>query len=342
MALADDQEGESVARHPWVAEADNGMRWGVQLVLGDEGLGRLLGVGQRIEALGFDGCFIFDHPAVQADPWICLSALASVTERVRLGSLVNCVPYRHPAYLARLAADLDNISRGRLMLGLGIGWLKPEFEAFGVSYDPPVARFAALEEALEIIPGVWGPEKFAYTGTYYAMGPLQITPPPVQQPRPPLLIGGGGEKRSLRLVARYADACNISNNGPTEKGVERVGGPELIAHKLDVIRGYCVEYGRPYDEILRTHFTLRLVLAETEQALAAKIAASAEAVSGSPGTRRALPSAFVTGTPERVAAEYQALADVGIQYFTVQVDSGDTETLELLANEVVPRVTLAA
>jgi alkanesulfonate monooxygenase SsuD/methylene tetrahydromethanopterin reductase-like flavin-dependent oxidoreductase (luciferase family) len=314
----------------------------VQVVLGEEGLGQLLEVGRRVEALGFDGCFIFDHPAIQADPWMCLAALAGVTERVRLGSLVNCVSYRHPAYLARLAADLDNISRGRLLLGLGIGWLKPEFEGFGVTFDPPATRYAALEEALEIIPGVWGAEKFAYMGEHYTMGPVQIAPPPLQQPRPPLIIGGGGEKRTLRLVARYADACNISNNGQTERGLERLGGPELIAHKLDLIRGYCAEYGRPFEDILRTHFTLRLVLAETEQALAAKIAASAKAVSGSPGTRRALPSAFVTGIPEHVAADYQALADVGIQYFTVQVDAGDTETLELLASEVVPRVRMAS
>jgi alkanesulfonate monooxygenase SsuD/methylene tetrahydromethanopterin reductase-like flavin-dependent oxidoreductase (luciferase family) len=330
-----------VARHPWVAEADNGIRWAVQVVLGDEGLGRLLDVGRRVEALGFDGCFIFDHPAIQADPWICLAALAGVTERVRLGSLVNCVPYRHPAYLARLAADLDNISRGRLLLGLGVGWLKPEFEAFGVNYDPLPERYAALEEALEIIPGVWGPEKFAFIGQHYQMGPLQITPPPVQQPRPPLLIGGSGEKQTLRLVARYADACNISNTAHTKNGVERIGGPELIAHKLDVIRGYCEEFGRPYDEILRTQFTLRLVLAENEHAVADKLADMAKAVSGSPGTRRAHPSAFVTGTPEQVADYYQSMADVGIQYFTVQIDSGDTETIELLAREVMPRVTIA-
>ena len=117
-----------------------------------------------VEELGFDGSSSSTTPPIQADPWICLSALAGVTERVRLGSAVNCVGYRHPAYLARLAADLDTISGGRLMLGLGIGWLVPEFAALGVNFDSNGERFAALEEALEIIPGVWGPEKFAYMG----------------------------------------------------------------------------------------------------------------------------------------------------------------------------------
>lgn len=329
-----------MARHPWVVEADNGLRWGIQLVLGDEGLPRLLDAGRTVERLGFDGCYIFDHPSIQADPWICIAALAGVTERVRLGSIVNCVGYRHPAYLARLAADVDTISRGRLLLGLGIGWLKPEFEALGVNFDPPAERFAALEEALEIIPGVWGPEKFAYVGRCYQIGPVRITPPPVQQPRPPLLIGGSGEKKTLRLVAKYADACNVNDVGNTDNGLERLGGPELIEHKFDVLRGYCDDIGRPYDEILRTHFTLRLVIGPDDRAVAAKMAAIDSRPSGSPGTRRAQPSAFMTGTPERMVAYYQSLADVGAQYFIMQIDSSDTETLELLATDVVPNVSM--
>ena len=331
-----------MARHPWVAEADNGIRWAIQLVLGDEGLARLLDAGQRVEDLGFDGCFIFDHPSIQADPWTSLSALAGVTERVRLGSAVNCVSYRHPTMLARLATDLDHISDGRLVLGLGIGWLIPEFAALGLAFASATERFAALEEALEIIPGVWGPEKFSYDGKHYQVGPVRISPPPIQQPRPPLLIGGSGEKKSLRLVAKYADACNVNDVGNTERGLERLGGPELIAHKFAVLRGYCEEFGRPYDEVLRTHFTLRLVLAPDERAVVEKLEAIGQRSSGSPATRRAQPSAFMTGTPERVTAYYQSLVDVGAQYFIIQVDSGDMETIELLAREVVPQVRPSA
>lgn len=328
-----------MARHPWVAEADNGIRWGVQLVLGDEGLGRLLDAGRKVEELGFDGCYIFDHPSIQADPWTCLSALAGVTERVRLGSAVNCVLYRHPTMLARLATDLDHISQGRLMLGLGIGWLVPEFAALGLPYDSATDRFAALEEALEIIPGVWGPEKFSCEGKHYQVGPVRISPPPIQQPRPPLMIGGSGEKKSLRLVAKYADACNVNDVGHTERGMERLGGPEFIAHKFDVLRRYCEEFGRPHDEVLRTHFTLRLVLAPSQREVEEKVAAIGQGSSGSPATRRAQPSAFMTGTPERVIEYYQSLVDVGAQYFIMQIDSSDTETMELLAREVVPHVS---
>ena len=169
---------------------------------------------------------------------------------------------------------------------------------------------------------------------------MRVTPPPVQQPRPPLMIGGSGEKKTLRLVAKYADACNVNDVGQTDNGLERLGGPELIGHKFDVLRGYCEEIGRPCEEVLRTHFTLRLVIGPDECAVSEKMAAIDSRPSGSPGTRRAQPSAFMTGTPERMVAYYQSLADVGAQYFIMQVDSSDTETLELLATEVIPNVSM--
>lgn len=307
------------------------------MVLGDEGLGRLGEVGPLVEQLGFDGCFIFDHPTIQADPWTTLSFLAGLTSRVRLGSVVNCVSYRHPTMLARLTTDLDNLSRGRTMLGLGIGWLVPEFAALSLPYESATDRFAALEEALQIIPGVWGDEKFSYDGKYYQVGPVRISPPPLQ-PGPPIMIGGSGEKKSLRLVAKYADACNVSDMVRTEQGEVRGDSPVVLAHKFEVLKGYLAEYGRAYDEVLRTHFTLRMVLGRSEQVAADKVAAFRQGASGSPGTRRAHPSAFVTGTPEQVIPYYQSLVDAGAQYFVVQIDATDTETLELLATEVMPRV----
>jgi alkanesulfonate monooxygenase SsuD/methylene tetrahydromethanopterin reductase-like flavin-dependent oxidoreductase (luciferase family) len=327
-----------VARHPWVAAADDGIRWGIQVVLGDGGLDRLRSVGELIEQLGFDGCYIFDHPALQADPWMCLAALSSVTERVRLGSVVNCVPYRHPAYLARLAADLDNLSGGRLMFGVGIGWLIPEFAAFDVPFLDPPARYRQLEEALAIVNGVWGPEKFAFDGEQYRMGELQIAPPPRQSPLPPLMIGGSGENRTLRLVAQYADACNINEATTVDNRLQNTGGPEAVRHKLDVLRGHCDAVDRPYEEILRTHFTVKTVVGPTDAAAEEKLERLLAMPSTSPGTRRAHRSAFVYGSPETVAAHYRAIAAVGMQYFVVQVDSIDTETMELLATEVAPWV----
>jgi alkanesulfonate monooxygenase SsuD/methylene tetrahydromethanopterin reductase-like flavin-dependent oxidoreductase (luciferase family) len=327
-----------MARHPWVAEGDGRVRWGVQLVVGTDALDGLVDTGRLVEQLGYDGLFIFDHPAVHADPWVCLPALAAVTSRVRLGSAVNCVLYRHPAYLARLAADLDNISGGRLILGLGIGWLVSEFAAFDIPFASAKERFAALAEALEIIPGVWGPEPFSYEGQHYRVEKLQIEPPPRQAPRPPIMIGGSGEQVTLRFVARYGDACNITNNISVEGRVQDGGGASLVQQRLDALRRHCDDVGRPHDEVLKTHFTIRLVIAPTEAELAAKLERQATKRSTSPGTRRTLPSAFVTGTPEQVATFYQSVVDVGIEYFIAQVDSADHETLELLASQVMPRV----
>lgn len=326
-----------MARHPWVAEADRGVRFGVQIALGPGAMDGLAETGRLVERLGFDGLFIFDHPAIQADPWVCLSALAGVTERVRLGSVVNCVPYRHPALLARMGSDLDTLSRGRLMLGLGIGWLKSEFRAFDVPFAPAPERHAALVEALEIVERAWAGEPFSFEGAHHRVDDLQIAPP-TQRPRPPILIGGNGERVTLKLVARHADACNVSELQDRGNGQEAVGGVETIRRKLDVLAGHCAEAGRPVDEVLRTHFTLKLTLAPTDEAAAAKLAAQRAAPSASPATRRAQPSAFVVGSPQRVAEHYRALVGAGIQYFVVQLDAADRETLELLAGEVMPNV----
>jgi alkanesulfonate monooxygenase SsuD/methylene tetrahydromethanopterin reductase-like flavin-dependent oxidoreductase (luciferase family) len=327
-----------MARHPWVAAADEGTRWGVQLVLGDDGLGVIRERARLIESLGYDGFFIFDHPALQSDNWLCLSAVSSVTERVRLGSFVNCVTYRHPAMVARYAADLDNLSGGRLVLGLGIGWLKPEFEAFDLDYATAAVRYRQLEEALEIIPGVWGPEKFSYAGEQWRVESLKIAPPPVQQPRPPIVIGGSGEQRTLALVARHADACNVNQVENTPEGMRDILGVEGVRRKLEALRGHCEAIGRPYDEILRTHFTIKLVIGKTDAHAVEKLEAILASPSTSPGTRRSHRSAFVVGSVETAAAHYRAIRELGIQYFVVQIDASEVETLELLMSEVAPRV----
>src|SRR5215217_5966932 len=138
-----------MARHPWVAEADRGIRWGVQLIVPNrkDALPDLMETGRLVERLGYDAIYIFDHPKIHVDPWIALSGLAVATERVRLGSAVNCAGYRHPAHLARLSADLDNLSRGRHILGIGSGWWEAEFRALDLEFGTVPERQAALDEA---------------------------------------------------------------------------------------------------------------------------------------------------------------------------------------------------
>lgn len=325
------EEQRAVARHSWVARADEGVRFGVQ-VFAPRGhadpLNALLAAARRIEQLGFDAFFIGDHPSRVPDPWVLLGAAAVVTERVRLGSVVNCIYYRSPTYLARLAADLDNLSGGRLMLGLGIGWDEAEFRAFNQPFLRVPQRQAALDEALTIVNGLWGPEPFSFHGKHFAVEQMRVSPPPLQRPRPPLMIAGGGERRTLRQVALHADVSNFG-------AWELLGGaetPEQIRHKLAVLRGHCEALGRPFEEILRSYFTGSLILAPDQAALAAKLARFfPEGVPDWVGP--------VYATPEQAIQHYQERVEAGIQYFVVQLlDCTDEETLELLAREVMPQI----
>jgi alkanesulfonate monooxygenase SsuD/methylene tetrahydromethanopterin reductase-like flavin-dependent oxidoreductase (luciferase family) len=322
-----------MVRLPWVAQADSGVRFGIQAFAPRghaDPIPTLIGAAKTVERLGFDGFFLGDHPARHPDPWTCLSAIARETERVTLGSVVNCVFYRNPAYLARLASDLDHLSNGRLMLGLGIGWDQSEFQALNVSFLTVPERQAALDEAMIIVEGLWNDDPFSFEGDYFRVAPMTVRPAPVQRPKPPIMIAGGGEKTTLRQVARFADACNFGAS-------QVVGGAatlEDIRHKLDVLRRHCDEVEREYDEILRTYFTGWLVMAPDEAALKAKIERFFPN-----GSERARAGMLVDGTPDAIIQHYRERAEAGIQYFVVQtLDATDTETLELLANDVMPYV----
>jgi alkanesulfonate monooxygenase SsuD/methylene tetrahydromethanopterin reductase-like flavin-dependent oxidoreductase (luciferase family) len=256
------------------------------------------------------------------------------TQRIRLGSIVNCVHHRHPVMHARLAADLDRISRGRLILGLGIGWNAAEFAQLGLDFPPVPARQEALVEAVQIMRGVWGPEPFTFRGNHWWTDGGHIAPPPAQRPGPPLIIAGGGERVTLRQVASYADACNFGG-APTTGGARSV---EEVRHKLEVLRGYCAKLGRPVESLLRTHFTSWLMLSGTEAGAQAKLDRYHPG-----GVSDQQKASRIAGTPETAIQFYQALADVGIDYFIVQIqDAADEETLRLLATAVAPHVRPSA
>ncbi len=259
------------APHPWVSERSERVTFGVQAFARPDDPhpgARVLAAGRLVDALGLDAFYIGDHPAHATEVWMHLAALAVTTERVRLGSVVNCVLYRHPVMTARQAADLDHLSGGRTVLGLGIGWDVPEFGELGMAYPPTPERHAALVEALEIIAGVWGDAPFSYSGRHYQVTNARITPAPVEQPHPPLMIAGAGERVTLRQVAMYADACNF---GPSPQ-IGGVRTPDDVRHKYAVLKQHCEAIGRPYDDILRTHFTPWLMIAETEAEAQAKLA----------------------------------------------------------------------
>jgi F420-dependent oxidoreductase-like protein len=189
----------------------------------------------------------FDHfyPILQQDRtgpcfegWTMLAALASITRRVRLGVMVTGNPYRHPAVLANMAASIDVMSGGRLELGIGAGWNEEESAAYGIDLPPLRERFDRLEEACEVIDRLLTREVASFDGTYYRLTDARCEPKPVQRPRPPIVIGGGGERRTLRIAARYADQWNAP--GAT---------PDVLAHKIAVLHRHCDDVGRDPSEI---------------------------------------------------------------------------------------------
>jgi F420-dependent oxidoreductase-like protein len=212
----------------------------------------LAALGAAAEEAGIDNLSLMDHylqlPFVGApdehmlEGYTTLGFLAAHTSTVELQLLVTGVTYRHPGLLAKIVTTLDVLSGGRAVLGLGAAWYEQEHEALGVPFPPVAERFERLEETLQIVHAMFGDERTPYDGRHYRLGSTLNSPAPLR--RPPVMVGGGGERKTLRLVAKYADACNIFA-GPGE-------GMTTLRHKLDVLRGHCEREGRDYDEVAKT------------------------------------------------------------------------------------------
>ena len=188
----------------------------------------------QMEALG-------GPPMPMLEGYTTLGYLAGRTEKVRLGLLVTGTTYRWPGLLAKIATTLDVLSQGRAVLGIGAAWYDREHAGLGVPFPSTSERFERLEETLQVVRQMWSDDDGPFEGKHFQLAETVCVPPPVQQPRPPILIGGGGERKTLRLVAQYADACNLFRSDV-----------EGIRHKLDVLRRHCDDVGREYDEIEKT------------------------------------------------------------------------------------------
>jgi len=172
--------------------------------------------------------------------YTALGFLAAHTKTLKLQLLCTGVTYRHPGLLAKTVTTLDVLSGGRAQLGIGAAWFDREHEGLGVPFPPLAERFERLEEAIQICLQMWSDDNGPYKGKHYQLAETLCDPMPVSSPRPPILVAGGGEKKTLRLVARYADQCNL------------FGSPEEVAAKLDVLRGHCDAEGRDYSTITPT------------------------------------------------------------------------------------------
>ncbi|MFC7328893.1 LLM class F420-dependent oxidoreductase [Marinactinospora rubrisoli] len=214
--------------------------------------GELAAAGAAAEAAGVGWLSVMDHyfqmemaggpESAMLEAYTTLGHLAAHTSTVRLGALVTGVTYRYPGLLAKIVTTLDVLSGGRATLGIGAAWYEREHTGLGIPFPPTAERFERLEETLRICRQMWDPrENGPFEGRYYRLAETRCVPPPVSTPHPEIMIGGAGEKKTLRLVAQYADACNLVVGTPTE-----------LRHKLDVLRRHCDDVGRDHAEIRRT------------------------------------------------------------------------------------------
>jgi F420-dependent oxidoreductase-like protein len=216
---------------------------------------RLTAVATLADEVGYDSLWVMDHffqiqgvgevTEPMLEGYTTLSYLAAHTSRLRLGTMVTGVTYRQPGILAKEATTLDVLSGGRAWLGIGAGWNEQEHQGLGVPFPPLKERFERLEEAIQIALQMWDESNNGpYEGRYYRLAQTLNHPQALSQPHPPIMIGGGGERKTLRLVARYADAWNVSAYG--------LAGDAELRHKLAVLRGHCAAEGRSYDAIEKT------------------------------------------------------------------------------------------
>jgi F420-dependent oxidoreductase-like protein len=280
---------------------------------GPEKLGEELGkVAERAEAAGLYSFWVMDHffqigfvgPA-ENDMLECYTTLgfaAGRTHRIKLGAMVTGVTYRHPGLLVKTVTTLDVLSGGRAYLGIGAAWNEQEHRGLGVPFPPLKERFERLEETLRIAHQMWSDDEKPFTGKHYQLERPLNRPRAISRPHPPILIGGQGEQKTLRLVARYADACNLFGRL----------GDDVLKHKLEVLRGYCEEYHRPYDNIEKTALThLRL---------------SRDGANG-------------TTTPEAAVEHFAHMGELGFdQVIFSLTDPSDEAAFDLVASDVIPAV----
>jgi F420-dependent oxidoreductase-like protein len=284
-------------------------------------------VALEAEALGYHSVWLFDHfhtvptptQEVTFECWSSTAALARDTRRIRIGQMVTCIGYRHPALLAKMASTVDVLSHGRLDFGIGAGWYEHEYRAYGYDYPHASERLRALHEAVQVILAMWTQEEASFEGSYYQVRGAINQPKGVQHPHIPLLIGGSGEQITLKIVAQYADACNITN--PDIATLER---------KLAILKNHCEALGRDYQSIKRT-VLLMCAIAETEEQAALKIGSLERDAQGQADLSRVRERALI-GTPETIRRRLAAYEQAGAQEIIVYMpDAATLESVRLFA-----------
>jgi F420-dependent oxidoreductase-like protein len=283
----------------------------------------MTGVAQTADEVGFASAWLVDHfhtiphpsQEVTFECWMSTAALARDTRNIRIGQMVTCNGYRHPALLAKMASTVDVLSHGRLNFGIGAGWYEHEYRAYGYEYPDAPARLRYLREAVQVILAMWTQEEAHFEGNYYQVRGAINQPKGVQKPHIPLLIGGDGEKVTLKLVAQYADACNVGDD------------PATMKQKFAVLKQHCETVGRDYESIHRTSTTFCLMADSDEQALA-QLPAELKARLGESVNTALL------GSPDTIRQRLAAYEDAGVQELLMRfVDGTNLEAICRFAKE---------
>jgi F420-dependent oxidoreductase-like protein len=294
---------------------------------------QLLRLAQACERHGLTGFFRSDHIMMigqrsglpgPTDAWVTLAGLARETSRIRLGTLVTPTTFRHPSMLAISVAQVDAMSHGRVELGIGAGWYGREHEAHGIEFPPvPGRRMDRMADTLAILAGMWTTpvgERFSYTGKVWQLKDCPALPKPVQSPHPPIVIGGGGAQRTPALTARYAAEFNMG-----------FAPEENVTPRFDVIRAACEKIGRD-PATLKLSSALVVCCARTPQEVARK-ADNLKLTLNMPRER------WLIGTPPEVVEKILRYRALGASRMYVQyLDFDDTETIQLLGEEVLPHI----
>jgi F420-dependent oxidoreductase-like protein len=258
--------------------------------------------------------------------WTTISVLAGITSKIKLGTLVTGITYRHPSVLAKMGASLDVLSKGRLFMGVGAAWNQEESLAYGIPFFPNKERLLRLEEAIQIIRKMWTEEPAAtFNGKYYQINNAYCNPKPIQKPSPPIMVGGSGERQTLKIVAKYADACNL------------FGSAETIKRKLSVLKEHCKSVGRDYDSILKTK--LGLIVVDNDNERVEKRVQQISKIM----PKEQVGEFLMYGTPEEVLKQIGLLEEVGIQYLIVDLEPyRELEALEILGNSIIKKKSRTA
>lgn len=294
----------------------------------------LKNLATKAENLGFDSFWVMDHfhqisgVGKQEDPmlegWTTISTLAGITSKIRLGTLVTGIIYRHPSVLAKMGATLDVLSKGRLFMGMGAAWNQEESLAYGIPFYSNKERLLRLEEAIQIIRKMWAEEEPAATfnGKYYQINNAYCNPKPIQKPSPPIMVGGSGERHTLKIVAKYADACNL------------YGSAETVKRKLSILNEHCKSVGRDYDSILKTKLGF-IIIDNDKEMVEKRIRQISKAI-----PEDQVREFTIYGTPEDVLEQIKLLEEVGIQYLIVDLEPyRELEALEIFGNSIIKKIS---